>query len=343
MPIYDTEIETAVAQYAEVAERWFKIRFLNPENFEERLRAGLRFSGTDQYETNKIELTRTLGLFSYELFQAMICGGESFKPLLVSIVWDRLVEAGLMLNSVPVAPGGRPFATHQINQRALAEHLNDGTFANLFASPSRLPITYAGAVVAIDVLKDGTPYRGTGFIVAADEQQLLITCKHNVDPAEGVTIKEITAASGGGVDVGEFILSERYDIAVAPLRRRVTDRCFVLADKAEVFEEVFTLGYPLVPRAESLLLGHRGEVNGHANLYVEKCPALIISNLVSPGSSGGPVLSRDGHCVGMTINWLEGERLGEEKLERMRFSAALPARLLREALQAAQSKLQPIA
>ena len=73
-------------------------------------------------------------------------------------------------------------------------------------------------------------------------------------------------------------------------------------------------------------------MNGRANLYVEKCPALIISNLVSPGNSGGPVLTRDGHCVGMTINWLEGEHLEGGKIERMRFAAALPAQLLREAI-----------
>jgi hypothetical protein len=337
MPIYDSEIENAVAAYAAVAEKWFRARFLQPELFEERLRAGLRFSrgDTDQHETKKIELTRSLGLFSFELFRAMVVGGESYKPLLISILWDRLLDAGLMLQSLPLIPGGgTPLVTHQISEKALAEHLNDGTFANLFASPSRLPQTYAQAVVSIDVMKKDVLHRGTGFVVEADQRQFLMTCKHNVDPADGLAIKKITSTSGDGIETGDFVLSERYDIAVGPLKTNVAKRAFVLSDKVDVFDEVFTLGYPLVPRAEPLLLCHRGEMNGHANLYVEKCPALIISNLVSPGSSGGPVLIRDGHCVGMTINWLEGEKQGEEGLERMRFSAALPAKLLQEAVRA---------
>ena len=71
-----------------------------------------------------------------------------------------------------------------------------------------------------------------------------------------------------------------------------------------------------------VLTGHRGEVNAIADLYVQRSPAIIISNLVAPGSSGGPVLTVDGRCVGMTIRWLEGEM---EDGEKTRFSAALPA------------------
>ena len=134
------------------------------------------------------------------------------------------------------------------------------------------------------------------------------------------------------MQLGKIALSDRYDIAVAPLAHDVAGPCFALSDLVEVFDEVFTLGFPMVPRAESVLVGHRGEMNGRAKLYIEQCPALLISNLVSPGSSGGPALTRDGHCVGMTINWLEGEWGRQEKLEKMRFSAALPAELVREAL-----------
>ena len=70
-----------------MAEHWFNVRFNDQDAFEARLRAGLHFSGTDQYEENKIELARRTDLFSLELFQAMICGGELYKPMLVAILW----------------------------------------------------------------------------------------------------------------------------------------------------------------------------------------------------------------------------------------------------------------
>ena len=328
---YDRSIEVQIADYAGRAEQWLNLRFDEPAAFEERLRAGLRFSGKDPEAENKVGLTKHMGLFSLELFQAMMCGGEQFKPMYVSILWDRLLDAGVVMKAI-AAMKGTPFVDHQINEPLLMWHLKDGTFVNLFASPARLPERYSHAVAAVDVLKDEDQSRGTGFVVEHARRQYFVTCKHNVDPAEGIRLEAITSAAGEPLQLGEMTLSEQFDIAVAPLTREASGPCFVLSDLVEVFDEVFTLGYPMVPRADSILLGHRGEMNGRANLYMERCPALLISNLVSPGSSGGPVLTRDGHCVGMTIRWLEGEWGEKEKLEKMRFSAALPAELLRDAI-----------
>ena len=296
------------------------------------MRTGLLFNGPDPYVENKIEQTRSMGLFSLELFQAMICGGASFKPMYVSIVWGRLLAAGVVFKAL-AAVRGLPFADHHIDEARLSLHLRDGTFPNLFASPACLLDRHKHALAAVDVNKGGDQSRGTGFVAMHWQRQCFVTCKHNVDPAEGVAVEGITSSFGETLHLGPFKLSRAYDIATARLAYSFEGPCFAFSDLVEVCDEVFTLGYPYVPRAESMLLGHRGEMNGRANLYAEKCPALIISNLVSPGSSGGPVLTRDGHCVGMTIDWLEGEWGDTEKLEKMRFSAALPADILREAVE----------
>ena len=329
----DRSIEVGVAEYARLAEQWFKVKFGDQVKFEARLRAGLLFNGPDPHAENKIEQTRLMGLFSLELFQAMICGGASFRPMYVSIVWDRLLAAGVVFKAL-AAVTGLPFADHHIDEARLSLHLGDGTFANLFASPACLLDRYQHALTAVDVTKGVDQLRGTGFVVMHLQRLCFVTCKHNVNTSEGIAVKVITSSSEKTLHLGPIKLSEAYDIATARLERSFEGPCFAFSDLVEVFDEVFTLGYPYVPRAESMLLGHRGEMNGRANLYVEKCPALIISNLVSPGSSGGPVLTRDGHCVGMTINWLEGEWGQTEKLEKMRFSAALPAEILREAVEA---------
>lgn len=354
--LFDRSIEIDMSEYVRRAQHWFGVRRTDTGAFEERLRAGFAFGAGDHYAENRIECSRHLGMFSFELFRAMICGGQSFKPVIVIIMWERLVASGVIMKTFAAMPG-IVFADHQILEHVLYGHIDDDSFANLFASPARLPQRYAGAIAAVDVLKGGDIYRGTAFVVRHEGQQYLVTAKHNVDPDEDVVVEAVTSEAGARLILNPIIRSPDYDIAVAALAEPIVGPCFALSDNIDLFDEVFTLGYPLVPRANSLLLGHRGEMNGRAQLYEERCPALIISNLVSPGSSGGPVLTRDGRCVGMTINWLEGERKVQETRqekdddedreekekacecaaavpaasasERMRFSAALPAELLR--------------
>jgi S1-C subfamily serine protease len=51
-------------------------------------------------------------------------------------------------------------------------------------------------------------------------------------------------------------------------------------------------------------LAHGGELNAIVSSY-HGDQHLIISNLVAPGNSGGPVLDEAGVCVGMVVNSLE--------------------------------------
>ncbi|MCW2363867.1 MULTISPECIES: S1 family peptidase [Sphingobium] len=330
--VYASEIENDLMKYAILAQRWFGLRHSDPTAFEDRLRAGLNFGGGDGYADKKIDFARNLSFFSLELFQAMICGGEAYRPAYVTILWQRLVSSGIVIPAWGALKGS-PLADHQIDEKQLIGHLVDRTFLNLLLPPARLLDRYQSAVAAVDVLKGDDPFRGTGFLVRHNGRSVFVTCKHNVDPAEGIEIKSVETAAGDRLKLGAMRVSKQYDIAVAHLLGDSHGPHFALSDRVEVFDEVFTLGYPYVPRAEPVLLGHRGEMNARTNLYAEKCPALIISNLVSPGGSGGPVLSRDGHCIGMTINWLEGQWGTPNSLEKMRFSAALPSELIREAIE----------
>ena len=96
---------------------------------------------------------------------------------------------------------------------------------------------------------------------------------------------------------------------------------FTLQNEFPYLDKVFTLGFPNIPLAEAGVVGHLGEVNGFVKVIEETTELILISNLVSPGSSGGPVINRYGLCVGMSTNWLEGEWQGQ----KARFSRAIPA------------------
>lgn len=330
--MYGTRIEVGITEYAHIAEQWFLKYFTDKPKLEERVRIGYRFLVNDNYEDNRVSLLLNSSSISPQIFQSIISGGESFDMLWVSILWDRLLDSGILIRFLPTIQG-IALADHRIHDSQLFEHLADGTFLNLFRTPARLPERYAQAVCAVDVTINGSQFRGTGFIVKFKGKQYFVTCRHNIDPDRGVIVDIVSSSTGECLDIGKLSMSDRYDISVAPLRREVLGPCFSLSDNVEVFDEVFTLGYPRVPRADTILLGHKGEMNGRANLYLDKCPALIISNLVSPGSSGGPVITRAGRCVGMTINWLEGQWGEDDRLEKMRFSAALPAALIREVIE----------
>ncbi len=318
-------LDPPTAAMIRLAEQRLRLMFNEPSEYHSLIAKGLSFRHRPN-STEKLKLSEP-GYFSLELFEALICGGESYKTGPLNFIWQRLVAARIVLPAFGHMPGA--FVDHAIDTPTLLEHLRGDTFQNLFAPPAALADRYSGALLAIDVLKDGELYRGSGFIAQTIHEgtPFVVTCRHNLDPAAGIEMQTITTASGQTVVTGEPIFSDRYDLCLLPLVDSVPAPTFRFSSSVAMFDEVYTLGYPNLPGALPVLMGHRGEVNAVADLYLQKSPAIIISNLVAPGSSGCPVLLCDGRCVGMTISWLEGEGDGGAKT---RFSAALPAEKILE-------------
>ncbi|WP_422343436.1 S1 family peptidase [Parasphingorhabdus sp.] len=300
--------------------------FENASLFRATVASGLSFMNSANADSKLNLMDRNL--FSEELLQAMICGGKSYKSGPVNYIWKCLVERELVIRATGYMPGA--FVDHNLVLPLILEHLRSKTLSNIFAPPAALIERYKNAVVAIDVHNSsGSRSRGTGFFAVEENSNsgLLYTCKHNVDPDAGIEILNITTAAGAVVEFGPPRCHPTEDLAVIPVGQfGASEPVFRFREEVEVFDEVYTLGYPKVPCAEAGVIGHRGEINGKVKLFVGGSDVLLISNLVSPGNSGGPVLDRDGFCVGMSIKWLEGEWDGE----RARFSAALPASLIKQ-------------
>lgn len=320
-------LQAAIDEIIPIVENRFSLLFINPPAALELIKAGLKFKCARQID-GPLRLLSEMNLFSEDLLEAMVSGGESFKPAAVAFIWERLVAARLVRRSFGSNWGA--IVDHLLDPMLIRTHLRDDTFRNLFSAPAALPKRYASALLAVDVKKkDGADARGSGFLIVQAGRPWVVTCRHNVDPADDIMEVRISDVNGIPVAIGTPILSSDHDIALYHVADPIGP-AFRLTPDAAMFDEVYTLGYPSIPGAQSLVVGHRGEVNGLADLYLQRTPALLISNLVAPGSSGCPVLLRDGHCVGMTMRWLEGQYDDE----RLRYSAALPASVISDFIEA---------
>lgn len=197
------------------AEQRLGLMFNEPSEYHSLIAKGLSFHHRPN-SPEKLKLSES-GYFSLELFEALICGGESYKTGPLNFIWQQLVAARIVLPAFGHMPGA--FVDHAIDAPTLIEHLRGDTFQNLFAPPAALANRYSGALLAIDVLKDGEPYRGSGFIAQTSHKgtPLVVTCRHNLDPAAGIEMQTITTASNQPLAVGEPILSDRYDLCLIPL------------------------------------------------------------------------------------------------------------------------------
>jgi hypothetical protein len=297
------------------------------EAFVALVKRGCEFLGVRDTE-NKVSLVQRGDFFSREMLDALLCGGEPYRTGPAEHIWRCMLGAELVLD-VSI-PSHNLFVTHKLILPVLIAHVSADTLENVFYPPSNLCSRYKDAIVAIDVeLVDGTRSRGTGFVVRVGQKPMLVTCKHNVEAAKVIDVK---TAAGRQLQVGTPTISNHFDVASWKLDTQHPEPLLRLHDgDVDIFDDVFTFGYPRVPGAASDLVAHRGEVNGFAETYLDGVsPALLISNLVSPGSSGCPVLNKSGFCVGMVFRWLEGEYPFQKSAAK--FSAALPARVLFDSL-----------
>ena len=156
------------------------------------------------------------------------------------------------------------------------------------------------ALVNLEVTpSDGETYGGTGFVVRSDG--LVVTNRHVVDDAEIVTglmnIQDGPPLEFTGQVLGRGIL---VDLAVIKLDSSRTFGTLPLGDSDTVAfgDEVTAWGYPL-----SSFLGTdptltRGIISS-PNRILEDTKYLQIDADLAPGNSGGPLIDRYGHVVGV--------------------------------------------
>jgi S1-C subfamily serine protease len=144
--------------------------------------------------------------------------------------------------------------------------------------------------------------QGTAFVI--DAGGWLLTAAHVVGTQREATV----TLNGKRLIADVFKADAQADLALLKLREAPPAGTSVLrfrpaAKPAQLGEEVSTLGYPL-----SRLLGNsvrmsRGLLSATAGLRDDP-RELQVSAEIQPGSSGGPLLDRDGNVIGVIVKTL---------------------------------------
>lgn len=146
------------------------------------------------------------------------------------------------------------------------------------------------------------PPQGTAFVI--DAEGWLVTAAHVVGKESVATV-----TLGGQRRIADvFKADARADLALLKLREPPPAGTTVLrfrapAKPAQLGEEVSTLGYPLSRLLGSTVRMSRGLLSATAGMRDDP-RELQVSAEIQPGSSGGPLLDRDGDVIGVVVKTL---------------------------------------
>jgi len=208
----------------------------------------------------------------------------------------------------------------------------------------------SSSVVAIEVEDaDGVPSIGTGFFIG--NQHTIITARHVVEnmrmvrvlgPA-GTSLKigRVSVAADPGLDIASVLVASDGQPRT-PLRR---------AD-ARLLDEVLCVGYPPIPGFDAIQVAEPARVvalkstTGHvvatARPYLEHATELLLmSARIKGGNSGGPVLSKAGYCVGVSVA-VPISATDAEQLDDLGYGLALPSGTIPNVLAESDARDLPI-
>ena len=178
----------------------------------------------------------------------------------------------------------------------------------------------------------------SGVVVQKD---WVITNRHVVEGSEEI---HISWGQPSLVKAKEVLFSSRFDLAavhvpgfepypIAWLRR------------PRLAEPVIVLAYPEIPQVDSRpLLSFNGWIATAERLKTYfGDEQIVVSAVMGPGASGGPIFGADGCLVAIVVQTLEGKRLAEDgHTMQSTFHAALPADLVLEELRCMDPRLKAI-
>jgi Trypsin-like peptidase domain len=273
-----------------------------------------------------------LGFFSLtDLFSLLL--GESKRTTLnsrtVSALLRRLADWSLVTDNDFEMSG--QLVRYQWVKGQIELFATLGILDNVLLGRPHIVTKYTPSIPAIIVEKEGAEFVGTGFLIHDhhrgkhfDGNGFVVTAKHNVDPAENIRFLRFDSSASIEFTPGSADWHHHPTLDIAAMAVSVKGLVTPIYPFGEqlVLSRTISLGYPKISTTDGLyLLAHSGELNAIVSSYMGGKKYLIISNNVSPGSSGRPILDDAGLCIGMVTRSFETEYDGGIS----KANAAIPA------------------
>ena len=203
----------------------------------------------------------------------------------------------------------------------------------LFGVPHMLG-KLAASIPAINVKNsEGDIHAGTGILVYSEfESDIIITNRHVLENNELIDVK---AGPYNYMVKSQPEFCDFADLAAIEVTAPPAAQALWFFEDPIVLTEAIAFGYPNIPGTDDqYALAHKGEVNGTVHTRTGE-QFIAISCHVSPGNSGGPILSTIGYCLGMVTqsNSAEYRSLtGADKGHTSIYNMAIPPSIIRKFL-----------
>jgi S1-C subfamily serine protease len=174
---------------------------------------------------------------------------------------------------------------------------------------------------------------GSGFFVGP---RTLVTARHVVEDLGSLRYQIVDEAGQTYLPRCEELHPDSdIDLACVHVESEFVGRPMLLGTGPRLLEEVVAFGYPPVAQLTDILLCTRGEVAAITRAVYGRGPdVFLLSCLMRPGNSGGPVIGESGLVIGIVARNLHHQTPqtadGTDVHKALGVATAFPARYLRD-------------
>lgn len=236
-----------------------------------------------------------------------------------------------------VSPKSTYFSQMSVDERQpFVANIEDAVYGSVYIYKKYRPYI----IPIIHKSDDGNEGIGTGFVVG---NQYILTARHCIEHAKSIAFGNIAFENYSNAEV-YYHKNPYIDIAIISIPP-LKGVGLYLSDSYTIFDHVMTMGYPQIPGYTCFLTAEKavissipekrfvateGQIVAEAQEIWSKENLFLITAKIRGGNSGGPVINRFGHCVGI----VSGKPFSEgSAYDDLGYGTAIPAKFAIEMLE----------